>query len=187
MDEVSKRQGLLHSCSLKVIRTFRPEPNVLTCRWEVSFNRTDRQAMIKGISKYLLKVGRVYSLEEMWQTEQQVPSSNLPWSLPWNQVFVDSLDFQSCRRPVGLLKYGRDGFVPAYKYAAWEALKDDKKLLSVGGTGQLTRQDLDSFIMQSLYSWLIIFGSAFLLAPRLLYKNSVFLSGLIQAFFKANN
>ena len=82
-----------------------------------------------------------------------------------NQTFFDSLAFQLCRRPAGERWYSPAGFVPGYKYAAWEALKDDQTY-----GGQLIREELDEFVMQSLYSMLGLGASLVFLWARILSK-----------------
>lgn len=53
--------------------------------------------------------------------------------------------------------------MPAYKYAAFEAVKNDPKY-----GGQLIREEIDLFTMQSLYSVLGLGVALTLLAARVL-------------------
>ena len=71
--------------------------------------------------------------------------------------------FQLCHIPPELKWWSPAGFVPAYKYAAFEAVKNDPKY-----GGQLIREEIDLFTMQSLYSVLGLGVALTLLAARVL-------------------
>ena len=79
-----------------------------------------------------------------------------------SEVFFNSLAFQLCHIPPELRWWSSAGFVPAYKYAAFEAVKNDPKY-----GGQLIREEIDLFTMQSLYSVLGLAVAVGFLALRI--------------------
>jgi hypothetical protein len=157
----------LDKYSVKVIRSFRPEPNVLTCMWEVSFRRGAHRATVVGSSTYSMdEDGKVSSIQETWQTksDSDVDRNRVA------ELFLDSLAFQLSRRPPKVFEYSPAGFVPGYKYASWEALKSDS-------TGS-TREQADQSSMQILNAFMGVSGG--------LYVGSMYaLAQTLQSMFEA--
>jgi hypothetical protein len=170
MKEVQERLekiNRLEKYTIKVIRSFRPEPNFLTCVWEVSFRRGAHRAIVIGSSTYSMdEDGKVSSIEETWQTKSDSDADG-------NRVadlFLDSLAFQLSRRPPKVFEYSPAGFVPGYKYASWEALKSDS-------TGS-TREQADQSSMQILNAFMSVSGG--------LYLGSMYaLAQTLQSMFEA--
>ena len=65
------RLGEQPGYAVKVIRTFRPEPEVCTCRWEVTFKRKPYTVVVDGSSKYRFQEGKVTGIEETWETRKE--------------------------------------------------------------------------------------------------------------------
>lgn len=139
----------LDEYTTKVIQSFRPEPNVLTCMWEVSFRRGARRAIVLGSSTYSLdEDGKVSSIQETWETKSDsVADGNRVADL-----FLDSLAFQLSRRPLKVFEYSPAGFVPGYKYASWEALKKETT----------SREQADQSSMQILNAFMGVSGGLYL-------------------------
>jgi hypothetical protein len=159
LEDTRRRLGRQPDFNLKVLRTFSPEPSLVVVRWEVRFTRRgdlgDSGVAVQGSSRYRLDgEGRVTLIEETWETEQEGARNQ-------SEVFFNSLAFQLCHIPPGLRWWSPAGFVPAYKYAAFEAVKNDPKY-----GGQLIREEIDLFTMQSLYSILGLGVAVGLLALR---------------------
>eukprot|EP00747_Dinoflagellata_sp_TGD_P070851 gnl/TRDRNA2_/TRDRNA2_156776_c0_seq1.p1 gnl/TRDRNA2_/TRDRNA2_156776_c0~~gnl/TRDRNA2_/TRDRNA2_156776_c0_seq1.p1 ORF type:complete len:343 (+),score=34.29 gnl/TRDRNA2_/TRDRNA2_156776_c0_seq1:95-1123(+) len=143
MGEINTRLRQLQNFSLQVIRTFKPAPNIFTCRWKVSFDMNGHRTIVDGNSKYSLRAGKVVTITEEWDTNLNEEAQDTL------KVLRQSLAFQLARRPPGENEYSVDGFVPGYVYAAWEVLKT---FPSVGG--QWTRDEIRTISILLLWSCL---------------------------------
>ena len=146
----------------KVVRFFKPEPTVVLLRWRAAWGG-DGQAgsktttSVDGQTKYsVVPEGSgvtVTAVEETWDFSSTKPGSD-------RVSFLDALGFALAHAPpdapaIGILP---DGFMPAVKLAAWQALKDDPNY-----GGQLIREELDVITTQAVIAFAALCVSTALL------------------------
>eukprot|EP00747_Dinoflagellata_sp_TGD_P092289 gnl/TRDRNA2_/TRDRNA2_165362_c0_seq2.p2 gnl/TRDRNA2_/TRDRNA2_165362_c0~~gnl/TRDRNA2_/TRDRNA2_165362_c0_seq2.p2 ORF type:complete len:151 (+),score=10.35 gnl/TRDRNA2_/TRDRNA2_165362_c0_seq2:90-542(+) len=124
-------------------------------RWNASFGKEDARRSVAGISKYFLKSGRVYAIEEDWEMDTQA-----------GKYLADSLRFHLTRRPMDESQYSKDGFVPAYKYAVWESVRTDENF----PRDEILREDVDQYSPGVLYACLGIAAADVFLVVAKIFK-----------------
>lgn len=145
----------LRRSNLQITRSFQPDPDSFIVRWSVSWLKDGRSALVEGSTKYTLdRQGRIAKQEDAWEVTP-VEEGEPP-------EFPDVLDFCLVRKPAAAR--GPNSFLPAIRFATWEALKENPNY-----GGQLTREELDDFTMQMVYACVGLLASLALLLGRVLF------------------
>lgn len=124
---------------LKVTREFAPEPSKLIVRWTITWEADNGPGTVNGSSTFRLNdAGLVAAVTDQWEVEGESGTG---------EFFGRCFEFAMALRPGGMSALQWDSLNTAMKLAGWEALKNSPLY-----GGQMTREELDGLITQSMYA-----------------------------------
>jgi hypothetical protein len=124
---------------VQVTREFQPEPSKLIVRWTITWEGENGPGVANGSSTFRLNDdGLVAEAEDLWEVEGETGDG---------AYFGRCFEFALALRPGGMRKLQWESLNTAMKLAGWEALKNSPMY-----GGQMTREELDVLITQSMYA-----------------------------------
>ena len=129
---------------VQVTREFQPEPSKLIVRWTITWENENGPGVANGSSTFRLNDdGLVAAVEDQWEVEGETGDGDYFGASHFGRCF----EFALALRPGGMSRLQWESLNTAMKLAGWEALKNSPMY-----GGQMTREELDVLITQSMYA-----------------------------------